>query len=198
MQTENKTSSYPNFHLFSKIGLAAGFGMFGGVQLFTGYWVLGLVSCGLGVVFAHDSIKLYSQPNSKLDPTPETKPIVNPDPQATQPNTGNDTSLKPANTSDKKQKRQSDPRHKPVPTLKLPTLGSTGYTPLAAAESRGSTPGSGGLSRKKNPNRLSQKPTYKEMETVRAMTEEELDELASQPSPKQTDRKQTTTKISKK
>lgn len=184
MKTDKNISSHFSFSNLFKVSLAAGFGLFGGAQLISGYWVLGLMSLGLGAVFAKDSLELFKQHYTK------------PNPQTVLPNQNKSSDLSDDSTKkdDKKQKNQSEPRHKPVPTLNLAAAtGAVHYTPLATAESGGSTPGSAGLSRKKK-NRFSQRPTPKEIETVRAMTEEEVDELASRPSPKQTERKQTINK----
>lgn len=178
MLTDNKTFLDTSFGQILKISLSAGFGLFGGAQLISGYWVLGLMSLGFGAIFARDSLafvkEYYKNSDSTKNPVKEHKK--------------EDVSAKPMNSANIKQNNQSESRHKPVPKLNFP---STGYTPLAAAESGGSTPSSSGLSRKKNPKRLSQKPSIEEIQTVRAMTEDEVAILASQPSPKQNESKQT-------
>lgn len=205
MRTNKITSFNLSLGQIFKIGLGAGFGLFGGAQLISGYWALGMVSCGLGAVLANDSLAFFKEPinipsekpkptntnqdNKKSDPiSGQTSDLVKK--QKAKPEEKN-PSPKPVKFLDTKQNNQSESRHKPVPTLNLATANSAtiGYTPLAMADSGGATPSSGGISRKKKSQRLSQKPTAREMETVRAMTEEEVDFLASQPSPKQITKK---------
>lgn len=202
MRTDKITSFDFSFGQLFKMGLAAGFGLFGGAQLISGYWILGLVSCGLGAVFASDSLVFFkglmNKPTSTPKPTNTNQDNKKGDLTNDQINDlvkkqkEKDPSPKPVSFSDTKQINQSEPRHKGVPTLNFPT--KPGYTPLATSESGGSTPNSGELSRKKRGQRLSQKPTAEEMQTVRAMTEDEVEELAARPSPKQTEKKQVTRK----
>lgn len=191
MKTDENTPFNFSFGQIFKMSLAIGFGLFGGAQLISGYWALGFISCSLGAIFAKDSLELVrklfekkpdqsnsSTQNLVMEPKKESKK--------------EDTIPKPVVFSDKKQKNQSESRHKAVPTLNLAgSLERKNYTPLALSDSDSSTPGSNGLTRKKPAQRLSQKPTVQEMQTVRAMTEDEVAFLFSQPSPKQVDQKET-------